>query len=445
MACCLNSSLHPAEYRQAVRNIRSGTAKLLFLSPERMQHPQTLSLLRERGVSLVAIDEAHCISQWGHDFRTDYLKLPELISQLGSPPVIALTATATPEVREEICNLFQIPSQNVHLYSVDRPNIALDLLNVQDEQEKLEKLSELIRELEGPGIVYCATRQAVENVTAFLQQQGLRNVHGYHGGMDGMERALVQGQFLQDQLQVIVATNAFGMGIDKPNIRYVIHYHVPSSLEAYVQEVGRIGRDGSPGYACLLHRPEDAMIHHRLFQLEFPSEEETGQFLNAIWAAGSEISHEQIHLNAGIGETAAHTLFFYLEKVGCITEVAATANGYKYQIRKPVSPRTASALVEHLERRKAVKKRLLWQMTEWIQGESCRREALTRYFGEEPPTDKPHSCCYRCGISRQRYVKGHTGKRENVAIQWDLKAAISALFSGRANEAERTLRRIQHD
>ncbi|MCK9910787.1 RecQ family ATP-dependent DNA helicase, partial [Microbacteriaceae bacterium K1510] len=206
---------------------------------------------------MIAIDEAHCISQWGHDFRTDYLRLPQLVKRLGSPPVLAVTATATSVVQEEICRLFSICEEDVVAQSLNRSNIAFDLIRVDTELEKRELIVQALRSLQGPGIVYCRTRQAVDQFVATCRLEGIARIHGYHGGMTAMERVLIQEQFLRNELDVIVATNAFGMGIDKTDIRFVLHYHYPASIEEYTQEVGRIGRDGQPGYAALYYLAED--------------------------------------------------------------------------------------------------------------------------------------------------------------------------------------------
>ncbi|TGU87651.1 ATP-dependent DNA helicase RecQ, partial [Mesorhizobium sp. M00.F.Ca.ET.186.01.1.1] len=195
-----------SEAREVLQKIASGQCKLLYISPEKLQQPYVQQALKRATVSLFAIDEAHCISAWGHDFRTDYLRLPDTVKQLGNPPVLAVTATATTAVRDEICSLFGIDRENVVVQTLNRANIAYDLAEVGGESERRQLTFDLIDRLAGPGIVYCSTRQAVEVLVAAYQLEGKRHVDGYHGGMNSMERMLIQTQFMAGELEVIIAT-----------------------------------------------------------------------------------------------------------------------------------------------------------------------------------------------------------------------------------------------
>ncbi|WP_139489212.1 RecQ family ATP-dependent DNA helicase [Brevibacillus dissolubilis] len=438
-ATYLNSALTLPEIRQVLDEIDAGRYKLLYISPEKLQQPQIIRLLKRRGVSLVAVDEAHCISQWGHDFRTDYLRLPEIIAELGSPPLLAVTATATQAVQEEISHLFHIRTKNIIILSINRPNIAYDLIEVESDKEKREHLMDQLQSLRGPGIVYCSTRQSVDSLVEACHAAGLTRTHTYHGGMNAMERMLVQEQFMQGQLDVIIATNAFGMGIDKGDIRYVLHYHVPASIEAYTQEIGRIGRDGQPGYACLYVQPDDQLIHHRLIQNEFPTDEELRYFvevLSGIHKGIDILTHQQIQAWVGVGETVARMLFFYAERAGLLQDVVMNRDGYQFRYIDGQEKAALPLMRTHLERTKQTKYAKLQDMQAWLTKKDCLRKTLTAYFGEaegeseaKPKADL-YCCCY-CGLDQSVYMAQESDDESRDLPSWDLEAALRMLFPKR--------------
>lgn len=431
----LNSALHPDELRQQLAELKAGRYKLLYISPEKLQHPTVTAMLKERGVSLVAIDEAHCISQWGHDFRTDYLRLPTIVQALGSPPVLAVTATATAAVVAEICELFHIPPQHLVKQSLNRSNITYDVYRVQEEQEKWERLLTLLIQLDGAGIVYCSTRQAVEQVVQRCREAGMHDVHGYHGGMEAMERVLIQEQFLRNKLRVIVATNAFGMGIDKPDIRFVLHYQFPASLEAYVQEVGRIGRDGQPGYAGLFFWPEDGWIHQRLQERESLSLDALKRFVTLV-QAGGEASGERGSLAAAAwlaendgSENQLRALFYYAERAGLVRDVLSTKDGYQYRLASAVSPTALRQIAAELARIKQIKQEKLAAILSWLRQDGCLRRQLSVYFGEQEEAEAPLlGCCTACGFDRSRFYRVKQAEREESGEKWQLERALARLL-----------------
>ena len=254
-AAYLNSTLSPDQIRLVYRRAYQGAYKLLYIAPERLSGEGFAALTQEMPVSLVAVDEAHCISQWGQDFRPSYLKISEFLHTLPRRPVVAaFTATATAQVRDDIAQRLELENPLCEVTGFDRPNLFLD---VRSPQRKLPALLELVQERRGKsGIIYCATRSGVEKVCAALCQRGIPATR-YHAGLDEEERQANQDDFQFDRRPVMVATNAFGMGIDKSNVSYVIHYNMPKSLEAYYQEAGRAGRDGEPADCILLYSAGD--------------------------------------------------------------------------------------------------------------------------------------------------------------------------------------------
>ena len=254
-AAYINSSLDPEEYREVYRQVRRGDCKLLYIAPERLQAEGFRRLLEELPVSLVAVDEAHCVSQWGQDFRPSYLEIAELVRALPArPPVGAFTATATAAVRRDIETLLELREPLRITTGFDRPNLFFEVVRARDKDQWLSRF--LAERPEQSGIVYCATRKTVDAVYASLLAQGVPAAR-YHAGMEDRDRRQSQEGFVYDQARVMVSTNAFGMGIDKSNVSFVVHYNMPKDLESYYQEAGRAGRDGSPARCVLLYAPGD--------------------------------------------------------------------------------------------------------------------------------------------------------------------------------------------
>src|SRR5690606_18201070 len=237
----LNSFLTLEKKRRVLPNLHK--YKYIFASPEILQSPHILNRLKRIRFSLFVVDEAHCISQWGHDFRPDYSRLGEIRMEIGAPPCLALTATATKEVLEDIRNKLELAQPKMHIHSIDRPNIAIVVKKVESLEEKKEALLKYANELQGPGIIYFSSRLWAENISQYLKDKGFERVAYYHGGMEQEKRMLIQEQFINNQISIICSTNAFGMGVNKSDIRFVIHFHYPSQMEAYLQEIGRAGRD----------------------------------------------------------------------------------------------------------------------------------------------------------------------------------------------------------
>ena len=280
-AAFINSSLTDSQYNQAMANARVGQYKIIYIAPERLLSPSMPELVRNMQISLIAVDEAHCISQWGQDFRPSYLDIPKFVEGLPVRPVMAaFTATATPRVREDILDTLGLQTPLTLVSGFDRPNLYFE---VKQPKDKYSLLIQYLKENDGNGIVYCSTRKEVESVTERLSADNYSAAR-YHAGLSSIERSQAQDDFLYDRVKIIVATNAFGMGIDKSNVRFVIHYNMPQNVESYYQEAGRAGRDGLPGDCILFYARKD--INTALFLInksENPDEiARNRQLLNKI-------------------------------------------------------------------------------------------------------------------------------------------------------------------
>lgn len=284
----LNSSMNRADYEAVKQKVLNQTLKLLYVAPESLVKEEFVDFLKQANVSFLAVDEAHCISEWGHDFRPEYRRIREILSQLGTIPVIALTATATPKVRMDIIQNLQIEGANIFLTSFNRENLYYEIRPKISNSNATTEIIKYIKQNPGKsGIVYCLSRRKVEENAEILNVNGIKAVP-YHAGLDSNTRTRHQDMFLNEDVQVVVATIAFGMGIDKPDVRFVIHYDVPKSIESYYQETGRGGRDGLEG-SCILFYDFNDIVKLEKFMKDKPvSERESGRHLLYEMAAFSE-------------------------------------------------------------------------------------------------------------------------------------------------------------
>lgn len=320
-ATFINSSISGAEIANRLRDVASKKIKILYIAPERFYDKKFVEALQSIEVSLFAVDEAHCISEWGHDFRPSYLQLKNSIEKLSRPTVIALTATATPDVREDIISSLGLSNPYILVTGFDRPNLNYSVIRATP-TEKIEHALDLIQKTTGPVIVYAGTRDTVDTLVELLSLNNV-SVVGYHAGLDSEERSLNQQRFMNDKVRVMVATNAFGLGVDKPNVRLLIHFDMPGTMEAYYQEAGRAGRDGDLSHAILLYHPSDRYLREFFLEGENPSPELIRSVYSYLTYQSGEIIYTTYReildaIDMRVPELAISTALKILEHAGYI-------------------------------------------------------------------------------------------------------------------------------
>ncbi|MDT4986825.1 MAG: ATP-dependent helicase RecQ [Micromonosporaceae bacterium] len=399
----VSSAETPGQQRAALAAVRGGAARFLFITPEQLAEPERLAEVRALKPALVAVDEAHCISAWGHDFRPDYLQLGHLIGELGRPPVVALTATASPPVREDITARLRLREPRLVVTGLDRPNLYLEAVGCVTEEDRYRRLLERLRDEEPPGIVYAPTRRIAEDLADRLVGEGIK-AQAYHGGMAAAERTRRHEAFQRDEIPVMVATSAFGMGIDKPNIRYVVHVALPDSPDSYLQEIGRAGRDGAPARTLLLHRAED-MALQRFFVGGIPERAELSRLATALRdgpVRKSDLAHD-----LGLGTRRLGHDIALLERVGAAVTVA---NGKVTAPRFAPAPDEAVRLaVAEARRQQTVQRSRTDMMRQFAEGRGCRAQYLLAYFGEQLA-----GACRHCDNCDRKPVPGPRRSAENM-------------------------------
>jgi ATP-dependent DNA helicase RecQ len=389
-AALLNSTLPATEREEALDEFEQGATEFLFLAPEQFANEETFARVQASKPSLFVVDEAHCISEWGHDFRPEYLRLGAVIEALAHPRVLALTATASPPVRREIVERLGMSDPRIVVRGFDRPNIRLAVEGFSDDGDKRQALIERVVDAPKPGIVYAATRKNAEELATALVQQGV-NAVAYHAGMAGGERTRIQEAFMSDAADVIVATIAFGMGVDKLNVRFVYHLDVSESVDAYYQEIGRAGRDGDPAEAILFYRPEDLNLRRFLAGSGQVDAEQMTRVAEAVQDAAEPLEVEKIGEETELSQTKVMIALNRLEEVGAVDmlpsgTVVATANG-------DVADAAEEAAEAQENLRKFARSRIE-MMRGYADMNGCRREYILNYFGEvyTPPCDNCDNC-----------------------------------------------------
>jgi ATP-dependent DNA helicase RecQ len=388
-ATFINSSLSESERQERQAALRRGEWRLVYVAPERFKSSSFLSAISGLRIPLLAVDEAHCISAWGHDFRPEYQRLAQARTQISAERVLALTATATPEVRKDIAAALQMKDPKIFVAGFDRPNLFIEVLKVAGDKDKLGRLLALARQ-GGPGLVYAATRKNVEKVVSALRANGLEAL-GYHAGMEDDERSSVQDRFVRGNAPIVVATNAFGMGVDKPDIRFVAHFDVPRSLEAYYQEIGRAGRDGEDSLALLLFNFADVMMQRRMIDSGRASRE----LVSTVWESARSLRQgtvEALARSAAVHGSEAQAAVRLLESAGHLERGRAR----DFAVLTPSIPAAELTVdFELLELRVQRERAMLDRLVRFADTKGCRRQNLLRYFGDE---EAPRGCsaCESC-------------------------------------------------
>jgi len=394
-AATLNSTLSERRRGELLDDVEDEEIEFVLLAPEQLANEEVLDRLRSSGVSLFVVDEAHCVSQWGHDFRPDYLRVGPAIEALGHPPVLALTATAAPPVRDEILELLGMRRPNVVVRGFDRPNLRLEVQRFHDASKKHGALVEHVVDAAGagrtPGIVYCATKRAAEELAAELRDLGVR-ADVYHGGLSAKKRERRQQAFMEsDGIDVMVATIAFGMGIDKPDIRFVFHHDVSDSVDSYYQEIGRAGRDGEPAEAVLFYRQQDLGLR-RFFASGGVKGDEILQVARALRERRGSVRPIELAEDLPLSDTKIATTVQHLVDAGF---AAVDDGGGVRALRDGVDLREAvERAAEAEEHRQAFDRSRVEMMRSYAESDGCRRAFLLGYFGEryEPPCSNCDVC-----------------------------------------------------
>ena len=400
-AAFINSTLSKQEKEKRLKDFVGGKIKLLYVTPERFRKKDFVDEIKKIKIDLLAVDEAHCISEWGHDFRPDYSRIGEFRELLGNPLTIALTATATHDVQEDIIKKLHIDKSEIKIFhqGIERTNLRIEAVDVFDDKEKLREIFSTLEKYSGSGIIYFSLIKTLERFSEIIKDKGFD--HGvYHGKLEDKQRKRMQRDFLEGKQKLILATNAFGMGIDKADIRFVIHAEVPSSIESYYQEIGRAGRDGKDSLCLLLYNQEDLYTQMEFIKWSNPD----ANFYSALYdflkreigiinSSGVDYVREQISFK-NKNDFRVETALAMLDRYG-VTEGELEKQNLQIVNELPDILQDE----EHLKEKLLNDNKKLLSVVNYFRGEKCRRVFISDYFGF--PGEKPCGNCDNCKINQQ--------------------------------------------
>lgn len=390
-AAVLNSLQPRVERERTLSELEEQELEFLLLAPEQLASAETLERIKQARPSLFVVDEAHCISEWGHDFRPDYLRLGAAIEALGHPRTLALTATASAEVRAEICERLGLRDPEIIVAGFDRPNIHLSVRGLTGERLKLEVLQSLLKDLPRPGIVYTSTRQHADDIAAALAGAGVAAA-AYHAGLKRDARHERQERFMNGALDVIVATSAFGMGIDKPDVRFVVHYDVSDSLDSYYQEIGRAGRDGQPAQAILFFSDRDLNLRRFFAGSGKLDEADLERIVEFVAVQPKPVTTKELAAALQLSSTKLGRALTRLEDHGALQRLSG-GKVRRLHRTADLGPSISAAALDQEQRRMQNRARVE-AMRAYARLRACRRQHLLEHFGDklEPPCSGCDNC-----------------------------------------------------